>query len=126
MIAKPDLRWLVDAIVGGNRHIYMRFAWPALFNVKPNSWYSPARWLFPKMNEERTQFAKIADKYSRERMILMEEGKSDRNDIMSALLAARDPKTGEKLTEAEVWGEAHLMIAAGKSLIYPIASSHCY
>ena len=38
---------------------------------------------------------------------------SKRNDIMSALLAARDPKMGDKLTDSEVWGEGHLMIAAG-------------
>ena len=43
-----------------------------------------------------------------------EEKMSRRNDIMSALLAAKDPKTGTKLSEAEVWGEAHLMIAAGE------------
>lgn len=109
MLTSPDLRWLVEAIVNGNRHIYMRFAFPALFNVKPNAWYSLARWLFPTMAKDRTRFAEIAAQYSRERM----EAKSDRRDIMSALLAARDPKTGDQLTEAEVWGEAHLMIAAG-------------
>ena len=38
----------------------------------------------------------------------------NRKDIMSHLLVAKDPKTGDKLTDAEVWGEAHLMIAAGK------------
>lgn len=43
-----------------------------------------------------------------------EEKMSRRNDIMSALLAAKDPKTGTKLSEAEVWEEAHLMIAAGE------------
>ena len=111
MLAKPNLRWLVDAIVTGNRHIYMRFQYPALFNIHPDRWYAPSKWLFPKEGNERTQFSDIAKKYSEERMA--SDDKS-RQDIMSALLAARDPKTGEKLTDAEVWGEAHLMIAAGK------------
>lgn len=43
-----------------------------------------------------------------------EEKMAGRNATMSALLAAKDPKTGTKLSEAEVWGEAHLMIAAGE------------
>lgn len=110
MLTSSYLRWLVDAIVNGNRHIYMRFAFPALFNVRPDRWYSLARWLFPTMEEDRTRFAAIAEKYSKERQ---EGGKEERQDIMTALLAARDPKSGQKLTDAEVWGEAHLMIAAG-------------
>lgn len=113
MIKSPKLRWLVEAIVSGNRHIYMRFAYPPLFNLDPSRWYSPARWLFPGMCTERTSFSSIAEQYSKERMTMMEEGKMERNDIMSALLAAHDPRTGEKLSEAEVWTEAHLMIAAG-------------
>lgn len=36
MITSPKLRWLVGAIVGGNRHIYMRFAYPPLFNLDPS------------------------------------------------------------------------------------------
>lgn len=113
MIRNPKLRWLVEAIVSGNRHIYMRFAYPPLFNLDPSKWYSPARWLFPEMSTERASFSGIAEQYSKERVAMMEEGKAERNDIMSALLAARDPRTGEKLCDAEVWTEAHLMIAAG-------------
>lgn len=88
----------------------MRFAFPALFNVKPDCWYSPARWLFPTMAEDRSRFAAIAEQYSRERM---RDANGNRQDIMTALLASRDPKSGEMLSQAEVWGEAHLMIAAG-------------
>lgn len=113
MITSPKLRWLVEAIVSGNRHIYMRFAYPALFNLDPSKWYSPARWLFPDMPSERASFSKIAEQFSKDRIAMMAEGKVERNDIMTALLAARDPKTKEKLSKAELWTEAHLMIAAG-------------
>ena len=65
------------------------------------------------MAAERQRFLEISTKYSEERRA-SEEKMSRRNDIMSALLAAKDPKTGTKLPEAEVWGEAHLMIAAGE------------
>ena len=91
------------------------FAFPALFNVKPSAWYNPAKWIFPEMADERKRFLEIFTKHSEERMASQEKI-SGRNDIMSALLAARDPQTATKLTEAEVWGEAHLMIAAGKPL----------
>lgn len=93
----------------------MRFAYPPLFNLDPSRWYAPARWLFPEMGAERSKFSDIAEKFTRERIAMMEEGNSgaERHDIMAALLAARDPKTGEKLSDAEVWTEAHLMIAAG-------------
>jgi cytochrome P450 len=110
MLTDPKLRWLVEAIVNGNRHIYLRFAWPRLFNMKPDRWYSPARWLFPTMLEDKKHFAAVAEERSRARM---QGGKSDRRDIMAALLEATDPRTGEKLSQDEVWGEAHLMIAAG-------------
>ena len=38
----------------------------------------------------------------------------DRKDIMSYLLAAKDPESGQNLQLAEVWSEAYLMISAGK------------
>lgn len=113
LLTSRKLRWLVNAIVSGNRRIYLRFALPALFNVKPSAWYNPDKWIFPEMAAERQRFFEISTKYSEERMA-SEEKRSKRNDIMSALLAATDPKTGTKLSEAEVWGEAHLMIAAGE------------
>lgn len=113
LLTSPNLRWLVNAIVSGNRRIYLRFAFPSLFNVNPKAWYNPDKWIFPEMAAERQRFLEISTKYSEERMA-SEEKMSGRNDIMSALLAAKDPRTGTKLSEAEVWGEAHLMIAAGK------------
>ena len=116
LITDPDLRWLVNAIMQGNRRIYMRFAFPALFNVKPSAWYNPDKWFFPDMADERQRFLEVSTKFSEARMA-SEEKMKGRNDIMSALLAAKDPKTGTKLSEAEVWGEAHLMIAAGKTFL---------
>ncbi|KAK5206973.1 hypothetical protein LTR41_007508 [Exophiala xenobiotica] len=113
MITSPKLRWMIDAIVDGNRHIYLRFAWPWLFNFQPKSWFAPARWLFPEMETERTSFTQVADDFTTERLKSIEEGKCNRQDIMSALLAARDPRTGEKLSIEETCSEAHLMIAAG-------------
>ena len=120
LLTSSKLRWLVNAIVSGNRRIYLRFACPALFNVKPSAWYNPDKWIFPEMADERQRFLEISTKFSEERMA-SEEKMSKRNDIMSALLAAKDPKTGTKLSEAEVWGEAHLMIAAGE---FPPRISH--
>jgi cytochrome P450 len=104
---------MIDAIVDGNRHIYLRFAWPWLFNFQPTSWFAPARWLFPEMERERNSFTQVADDFTTERLKSIEEGKCNRQDIMSALLAARDPRTGEKLSIEETCSEAHLMIAAG-------------
>lgn len=113
LLTSPNLRWLVNAIVSGNRRIYLRFAFPALFNVNPKAWYNPDKWIFPEMAAERQRFLEISTQYSEARMASAEK-MSGRNDIMSALLAAKDPKTETKLSEAEVWGEAHLMIAAGE------------
>lgn len=88
----------------------MRFACPWLFNLPLGN---PARWLFPNMSDERQRFTEISDQYTRERVEKTKAGKFERQDILSALLVARDPKTGEKLSDAETWSEAHLMIAAG-------------
>ncbi|KAL2051645.1 hypothetical protein ABVK25_008059 [Lepraria finkii] len=100
----------------------MRFACPALFNVKPSAWYNSDKWIFPEMADEQKCFLEISTKYSEERMV-PQERKSEWNDIMSALLATRDPKTGTKLTEAEIWGEAHLMIAAGGDITSTVLAS---
>lgn len=39
-----------------------------------------------------------------------------RKDITSYLLTAEDPETGERLSFAEVWAEAYLMLSAGKPI----------
>ena len=116
LLTDASLRWVVEAIVSGNRLIYLRFAFPALFNVKPSAWYSPYKWIFPEMADERRRFVEISTKFSEERNASQEM--KDRKDIMSALLEARDSRTGTKLSNAEVWGEAHLMIAAGKLKLF--------
>ena len=69
------------------------------------------------MAAERQRFLEISTQYSKTRMVSAKK-MSERNDITSALLAAKDPKTGTKLSEAEIWGEAHLMIAAGEWPLY--------
>ena len=65
------------------------------------------------MAAKRHRFLEISTLYSEEWMAEEEKKRNRRNDIMSALLAAKDSKTGTKLSEAEVWGEARLMVAAG-------------
>ena len=69
------------------------------------------------MADERQKFLQTSTEFAKARMEDEEKGHTQRNDILSALLKARDPKTGTKLSEAEVWGEAHLMIAAGKASV---------
>lgn len=113
LLSSSRLRWLVQAIVQGNRHIYLRFAFPLLFNLNPEAWYAPARWLFPELANERYGFVDVANDMTSKRVNSYDGDQKARRDIMSELEKARDPKTGDRLSPEEIASEAHLMIAAG-------------
>ena len=90
----------------------MHFAWPTLFHfAKLGAWYNPEKRIFPEMTHQRVCLVDVSTGFSEQ----CRNGVSaDRKDINSTLLATRDPRMGDKLTEEGLAGEAHLLISAGK------------
>lgn len=64
--------------------------------------------------DERQRLLGILDEWTEERTPSKEKT-GDRNDLMSILYDARDPKTGERFTEDEIRDEAYSLLAAGWS-----------
>lgn len=113
LITKGDLRWLVNAFARKDRRSSISIAFAALFKVNLRNWDDFERWIFPGIVNERNRLIEISTRHSQQRKT-SKESMAGRTDIMSTLLAARDPKTGSKFIEAELWEEAQLMIAAGR------------
>jgi cytochrome P450 len=44
-------------------------------------------------------------------------GQKGRVDLFSKLFAAKDPETGESLSDKQLWAESNLMIIAGEELV---------
>ena len=113
MLRKPDSRWITESISSYIRRSFMAMQYPAIFTRGGSSWLSADTWLFPGLLKERARYlAATIDVV--QRRIDANDAMKDRKDIMSYLLAARDPESGENLQLAEVWSEAYLMISAGK------------
>ena len=91
----------------------MQYPW--LF--RPGScWLSADTWLFPGLLKDRARYLGATKHIVEERI---EKEDDSRKDIMSHLLKAKDPQTGENLTFEEVWAESYLMISAGKPISSP-------
>lgn len=79
-----------------------------------------SEFFFHRLLKDRARYLDATIDVVQKRIDANEELK-DRKDIMSYLLASKDPETGENLHLAEVWSEAYLMISAGKTSSYVYA-----
>lgn len=65
----------------------------------------------PGLLRERERYMNATKSIVQDRMRTTDQS---RLDIISYFLKAKDPHSGEKLSFAEVWAEAYLVISAGK------------
>lgn len=117
LIDKPDLRWIIKAIESINESDDSALRFPALLHRNLNSWYNSRR-RAAREAENRERIFQMSKEYAAKREEIIKEKLGVRNDLTSTLYLNRDPKTGEKLTMDEVWGEARTMILAGMSCIW--------
>ena len=113
MLRKPDNRWITKSISSYIRRSFMAMQYPAIFTRGGSSWLSADTWLFPTLLKDRARYLKATINVVQQR-IDANNAMKERKDIMSYLLAAKDPESGENLELAEVWSEAYLMISAGQ------------
>lgn len=115
MLTESTNRWITEAISSYIRRSFLAMHYPALF--RPGSgWLSADTWFLPGLLRERERYMAATKDIVETRI---EKDDDSRKDIISYFLSAHDPETGEKLSFAEVWAEAYLMISAGKTFLIP-------
>ncbi len=114
LVTKRDLRCLVNAIMVSSCHYRSKTSFSMFLWTKSNEWLESGKSMSPPWADERQRFWGILDEWTEERT-QSKEKTGDRNDLMSILSDARDPKTGDGLTEDEVRNEARSLLAAGWS-----------
>lgn len=117
LVTKCDQRALVSTIMASSCHSSLEASFSTFLNTKFNKWF---KWFNPNKSVsstpaiERERLLRVLAGLIEERTH-SKENESDRKDLISILSAARDPKTGDKLTEVEVRDEARSMLALGWS-----------
>lgn len=116
MLKETAMRWILTVVESSVRRHIMAMQYPSMFRLGLGKWLSVDNWLFSKFLNDRGRLVNGSVGLVQERI----DGKEsiDRKDIMSYLLAAKDPETGESLSIEEVRSEAFLMLSAGKPKSY--------
>lgn len=105
LLESPDNHWIADAILGQMRRVSFLMQLPELEDMRLH------KLLFPNARKKALRFSMK----SREIMEKRKESSEEiTNDLFSKLLAAKDPETGESLSQLQLWAESNLLIIAGK------------
>lgn len=101
--------WIIDGVLGQMRRISFLTTLPELQDMRLH------HILFPEARKKAIRFS------GKSREILEARRARDKtdtyglkNDLFSKLLTAKDPETGESLSQAQLWAESNLLIIAGK------------
>jgi cytochrome P450 len=103
LIRSPWYRHIPPALARSNERISVIVQWPYVV------WRRMDKVLFRNSVAGRKDFLRFAHNLVTERV---QRGSGD--DVLSGLLDAADPTTGNKLTQDEIVAESILMLVAGK------------
>lgn len=117
LVTKCDHRALVDTIMTSSCHGRLEASFPTFLNASFKKWLDPDKSFTSPLANGRQRLFRVLAKLTEERT-QSQDNNVDRNDSKSVLSIARDPKTGEKLTEAEVRDEARSMLVLGWSPLF--------
>ena len=108
MLDVVDHRFIIDLIQLAAFRVGVCLQMPmlAIWNVD--------KVLSPFVRKQRDQYVKVSKEMAVGRMNM----ESTRKDLFSYILAAKDPQTGKGFSIDEIWGEATLLIVAGKIPCY--------
>ena len=104
MLDLVDHRFIIDLIQVAAFRVGVCLQMPklAIWNVD--------KVLSPLVRKQRDAYIKVSKDMAMDRMNM----ESTRKDLFSHILAAKDPQTGKGFSMDELWGEATLLIVAGK------------
>lgn len=121
-LTSTENHWVIDSIAGQMRRISFVLQLPELEQL------GLQRVLCPDAAAKAKQFSQkckaIMEERQRREVKKVEamgngdgaEAETGKMDLFSRLLGARDPETGEGLSQVQLWAESNSLIVAGKSL----------
>lgn len=113
LLTKSEDHWVIDGVLGQMRRISFLTMLPELENMRFD------RLLFPDARRKAYQFSaksrQIMEARRDKEKHVKGEDQEIKVDLFSKLLAAKDPETGEGLSDKQLWAESNLMIIAGKN-----------
>ncbi|POR32440.1 Putative benzoate 4-monooxygenase cytochrome p450 [Tolypocladium paradoxum] len=119
LLTSDENHWIIDGVLGQMRRISFLNQLPELEDMKFD------RFLFPDARRKAFRFSQKSKDIMEARQRRHEaKTKAVENgvdadepkkiDIFSKLLSARDPETGEGLSQKQLWAESNLLIIAGE------------
>ncbi|KAF4855998.1 Cytochrome P450 monooxygenase apf7 [Colletotrichum siamense] len=104
LLESPENHWVADAILGQMRRVSFLMQLPELEDLRLH------KILFPHARKKALRFSMKSKEIMEKRK---ESSEAITNDLFSKLLAAKDPETGESLSQLQLWAESNLLIIAG-------------
>ncbi|KAF4333511.1 cytochrome P450 monooxygenase [Fusarium beomiforme] len=109
LLTYSDNHWVIDGVLGQMRRISFLTMLPELEDMRMD------RLLFRDARKKAFRFSLKSKEIMEARKIKGKEAGQEaaKVDLFSKLLAAKDPETGESLSDKQLWAESNLMIIAG-------------
>ncbi|KAM0200564.1 hypothetical protein ACHAQI_011578 [Fusarium lateritium] len=111
LLTKSEDHWVIDGVLGQMRRISFLTMLPELEDMRFD------RLLFPDARRKAYQFSaksrQIMEARRDKEKHVKDADQEVKVDLFSKLLAAKDPETGEGLSDRQLWAESNLMIIAG-------------
>ncbi|KAL3587457.1 Cytochrome P450 monooxygenase fpaps7 [Fusarium poae] len=108
LLTNSNDHWVIDGVLGQMRRISFLTLLPELEDMRFD------RLLFPDARRKAYRFSiKSREIMEARKSKESSGGQEGRADLFSKLFAAKDPETGESLSDKQLWAESNLMIIAG-------------
>ncbi|KAL0935888.1 benzoate 4-monooxygenase cytochrome p450 [Colletotrichum truncatum] len=104
LLQSSENHWIAEAILGQMRRVSFLMQLPELEDMRLH------KLLFPQARKKAMRFSLKSKEIMEKRKQALGETK---NDLFSKLLEAKDPETGESLSQLQLWAESNLLIIAG-------------
>jgi cytochrome P450 len=117
-LTKSDNRQFRSLLVTTGYRMTMAFQMPSAFRAgQSGHWLDLGTWTLQNVDKLRAQWAVMLRGWAMDRIqaekTRADAPEPDRRDMMSTIINATDPDTGEKLDAAEIGAEAYTLITAG-------------
>lgn len=96
---------------------HLAFQYPGIFKAGLNKWLDFGTWFMPNSFNDIMAYLQNGAISTTERLESPPEVSDKRKDILSYLISARDPETGEGINKNEIIGEACILHLAGASTV---------
>lgn len=109
MLTDATNHWIIDGVLGQMRRVSFLTTLPELQEMRFH------HILFPEARKKAIRFSgKSREILETRRAREKTDTDGFKDDLFSKLLTAKDPETGESLSQAQLWAESNLLIIAGK------------